>query len=145
MSANWTLRPFEPADCAAAVAFWRGTPGMGLSSADREADLHRFLARNAGLSWLVEEDGQVTATVLCGHDGRRGFIYHLAVAPALRLQGVGRTLTERALASLAGEGIEKCHLMVFADNEVGLGFWPAAGAVLRDDIVVFSLPTPAAS
>ncbi len=141
MSHTWSLRPLEPRDCQAAADFWLRTPGMGRSSADEVPALHRFLARNPGLSWLIEEDGQLAGTVLCGHDGRRGFIYHLAVAPGLQRQGVGRTLMTRALAGLAREGIEKCHLMVLADNRDGLGFWPTVGATERTDIVLFSTAT----
>jgi len=114
---------------------------MGLSTADKIPALERFLVRNPGLSWVVEADDQLVGTVLSGHDGRRGFIYHLAVAPSLRGQGVGRALMARALNGLAAAGIEKCHLMVLAGNEDGLGFWPAVGAVERTDIVLFSTAT----
>ena len=141
MIGDWSVRTLEPSDCEAAVGFWLQTPGLGLSTADKIPALERFLARNPGLSWVVEADDQLVGTVLSGHDGRRGFIYHLAVARGLRGQGVGRALMARALNGRAAAGIEKCHLMVAAGNEDGLGFWPAVGAVERTDIVLFSTAT----
>ena len=74
-----TLRPFAATDSAAAHALWQATEGMGLNAADSAANLAEFLDRNPGLSVVAEQDGKLIGTALCGHDGRRGFIHHLAV------------------------------------------------------------------
>jgi ribosomal protein S18 acetylase RimI-like enzyme len=128
------------------LALWRSCPGMGLSGADNPESLERFLARNPGLSWVCREGGRVVATALCGHDGRRGFLYHVAVAPDRRGRGLARTLVGCCLEQLAREGIEKCHLFVYQDNQVGRTFWDARGWTLRGDLVVFSrdIPPPGA-
>jgi ribosomal protein S18 acetylase RimI-like enzyme len=112
-----------------------------LSSADAFESIATFLQRNAGLSFVAVQHGRLIATILCGHDGRRGLIHHLAVAQTVRRQGIGKALVERALAALRGEGIEKCHLLVFNDNAEGRAFWRAVGAEERTSLGIFSLQT----
>lgn len=139
-----TLACFDPGDYAEAMELWRRTPGMGLTAADGEAEIRAFLARNPGLSAVARDGaGRLVGTVLCGTDGRRGFLYHLAVDPAARRGGIGSALAERALGGLRALGIEKCHLMVIAGNELGAAFWAARGWKLREDILLFSKSTGA--
>lgn len=131
-----TIREMLSDDIGRALAFWRGTPGMGLRSLDdTEAGIAAFLRRNPGLSFVAEtDDGVLVGAILCGHDGRRGSLYHLAVAQAARGQGVGRALAEAALDALRGEGIKKASLVVFRNNENGNAFWEAIGFRSRDDL-----------
>jgi N-acetylglutamate synthase len=105
-------REFTPADYDAVLAVWRAGAGVVLREVDDRAPVERYLARNRGLSFVAVDGGQVVGAVLCGTDGRRGYLQHLAVAPAHRHRGVGRALAERAVAALAASGIDKCHLMV---------------------------------
>jgi ribosomal protein S18 acetylase RimI-like enzyme len=135
------IRPFEPADHAAARALWLATPGLGLSSADELAPIKRFLQRNPGLSFVAVAGGQIVGTILCGHDGRRGLIHHLVAAPTLRRRGLGRALLRAGLQALAAEGIAKCHLLVFRDNADGLSFWRAVATTERHELALFSLAT----
>jgi ribosomal protein S18 acetylase RimI-like enzyme len=141
MIAEVDISPFSMADYEEALALWRRTPGVGISSADGASGIGRFLERNPGLSFTARSDGSLVATCLCGHDGRRGFLYHLAVDEAFRRRGLGNELAKRCLVALKAEGIEKCHLMLIAGNETGAAFWTAAGWEKRDDIVVFSRNT----
>lgn len=138
---NTEIRAFEVGDHAQAHALWESMAGVGLSSADSLENIATFLRRNPGSSFVAVSDGRVVATILCGHDGRRGLIHHLAVAPKARRQGAGRALVERALAALRREGIEKCHLLVFNDNTDGRAFWRGIGADERTTLDVFSLQT----
>ncbi len=119
-------------------ALWKKTPGVGLSGADSWENIQKFLARNAGMSFCYEEDGKIIGTILCGHDGRRGYVYHVAVAEECRGRGIGRLLVERGLRKLKEEGIDKCHLFVFWQNEIGKAFWNAMGWTKREDIYVYS-------
>jgi len=112
---------------------------VGLSSADDAASLSRFIERNAGLCWCSVTDDRIVGTILCGSDGRRGYLYHVAVDEAVRREGVGRRLVEAALCSLRSTGIEKCHAMAFASNDLGRSFWERSGWKFRDDLVVFSM------
>ena len=140
-----TLRPFSPDDHAAARELWQATPGVGLSSADEAGPVRRFLARNPGLSFVAEEEGRLVGTILCGHDGRRGLIHHLVTAASARRRGIGRSLLARGLQALRGEGIEKCHLLVFRDNADGLAFWRAVAAAERHELSLFSIGTHGAA
>lgn len=136
-----TVRPLIDTDIPAARAFWPSVPGLGLSSADEPTALSAFFARNPGLSWGAFSEDRLVATVLAGHDGRRGYLYHLAVAPDHRGEGLSTELMRRALDGLSGCGIAKVHVFVLADNASGLAFWASAarrGWSRRGDLLVFS-------
>jgi N-acetylglutamate synthase len=135
------VRFFVAEDHAQAQALWQSTEGLGLSEADSFENVRRFLERNPGLSFVATDQQTVVATILCGHDGRRGFIHHLAVASTHRRQGLGRVLVGRALAALAHAGVHKCHLLVFHENTAGRAFWERIGAERRTTLEIFSLQT----
>ena len=122
----------------AALEMWAHIEGMGLSSADEPVALKRFLLQNPGLSFVAEKEGRLLGTCLCGSDGRRGYLYHLAVIPQYRRQGLGSTLVQKVFKALYERDIHKCHIMVFATNETGLKFWQADGWVRRPEIVLMS-------
>jgi ribosomal protein S18 acetylase RimI-like enzyme len=130
-------------DYSQAFALWRRSEGMGLSSADSRRATAIYLRRNAGLSLIARRGTEVVATVLCGHDGRRGFLHHLAVARPYRSQGLGSRLVSTCLARLAGFGIEKCHIFLHADNRDGKQFWSRVGWKERQDLIVMSQDTTA--
>lgn len=133
------IRPFAIADYVAARDVWLNTPGLGLDeAADSEEGIRSFLERNPDLSFVAIERGALVGTVLCGHDGRRGFLYHLAVAQASRRRGIGKALTQAALDALSATGIRKCHLFVLNANTEGLAFWDLLGWSMREDIATFS-------
>jgi ribosomal protein S18 acetylase RimI-like enzyme len=133
------IRTMGPADCAAALDLWRRCEGIALSDADTPAGLERYLARNPGLSFVAEKGDVLIGAVLGGHDGRRGFLHHLAVAPEHRRRGHGRALVERCLAALRTEGIGKCHIMIVAGNDAGRAFWERLGWCGRQDVALMSL------
>ena len=135
------LRTLEEADIPAARSFWAAIPGLSLSSADEPGALQSFLKRNPGLSWGAFEEARVVGTVLAAHDGRRGALYHLAVAEDQRGAGLSTQLMSRALDGLRAHGIERVNVFVLADNAIGLDFWDAAarrGWFKRDDVLVYS-------
>lgn len=74
---------------------------------------------------------------MAGHDGRRGYVYHLAVREDLQGKGFGRDLMERCECSLRASGIEKVHLFIYSDNPA-VEFYRAIGWHLREDIEVMS-------
>jgi ribosomal protein S18 acetylase RimI-like enzyme len=135
-----TVRAFRPEDYAAARALWLATEGVGLSPGDSEVEVRAFLERNTGLSLVAHDGDALVAAALCGHDGRRGFIYHLAVAPSHRRRGLGRAIAARCLDALAAAGIRRGQVSVFATNELARAFWARLGGELRADLVVFSIP-----
>lgn len=137
------IRAFNMDDYAEAYRLWEETPGMGLSDADSPDSIRSYLERNPGLSFVAAAEGAggLAGTVLAGHDGRRGFLYHLAVRPEYRGRGIGEALAKAALDGLLRQGIAKCHLMVLADNNLGQRFWAKAGWQKRDNLYLYSSDT----
>jgi ribosomal protein S18 acetylase RimI-like enzyme len=132
------FREMFSSDYEAGLALWQRCPGMGLSDADEKAPMIRFLEHNPGLSFIALDGDHLIGTVLCGSDGRRGYLYHLAVDPLYRRQGIGVELVRRVFEALRAIDIHKCHIMVYATNETGLAFWQRDGWVTRPEIVLMS-------
>lgn len=108
----------------AARRLWSEAEGVEVAEGDAPPDVARYLARNPGISSVaLGPAGELLGAVLCGHDGRRGFVYHLAVARSARGQGVGRALMRRSLAELRREGLQRALLLVATDNAGGYQFW----------------------
>ncbi len=143
MSASAALKivPMTGADIEPVTALWNATSGVGMNESDSPAKLRLFLDRNPGLSLVARDGSRLVAAVLCGHDGRRGFLYHMAVLPEYRRRGLGRQLIDRCLASLAAEGILRCNALVLVDNDGGQEFWRRGGWTHRSDLVLFQRPT----
>jgi ribosomal protein S18 acetylase RimI-like enzyme len=124
------------------AALWQATEGVGLSDCDTREGVGQFLERNEGLS-LVAFDGDVLAgVILCGHDGRRGYLSHLAVRESSRRKGTARSLVDQCLAALRRHAIDKCHIFVFASNQSAIAFWKDIGWDERFELIVLSRFTP---
>lgn len=117
-------------------ALWSGTEGVGLSESDARDAVASYLARNPGLSFVARIDNKVVGAVLCGHDGRRGYLHHLAVQHQHRRQGIGRTLVDMCLSKLASLEIHKCNIFLFSDNDDAKAFWKHNGWQAIDDLAV---------
>lgn len=132
------LREFKATDYEAAFSLWNRCEGMGLSDADSSCAIRAFLERNPGMSFVLTVGGKLVGTVLCGQDSRRGYLYHLAVDPQFRRQGLGKQLAMAALSALQTAGIHKCHIFVYRNNESGKAFWQSFGWKLRTEIDLLS-------
>lgn len=125
------------ADIPAALALWRVTEGMGLGDSDRPERLVAFLERNPGLSAVAEEgNGMLIGAVLCGDDGRRGYLHHLAVQRERRKHGIAHALLAHCFAGLKAREIEKCNIFLLSSNIEGERFWRREGWVVRDNLKV---------
>lgn len=133
------VRAFQPGDYAAARALWLASDGVGLSPGDAEHEVHSFLARNPGMSFVATEGEVLVAAVLCGHDGRRGYLYHLAVATSHRRRGLGRALVDRSLAELSAVGVRRAQVSVFGTNELAKAFWASVGGRSRGDLAILQV------
>ena len=118
---------------------WQNTANMGLRSLDDSKEgISCFLKRNPNTNFVVYEDGQLVGAILCGHDGRRGYIYHTVVLPDYRRRGIAASLVESAIAALQKEGITRVCLNVMETNEQGKKFWISKGWEKKDFLGVYS-------
>ena len=117
---------------------WENSEGVGLSDSDEKDEIEKFLERNPGLCFTAWHEGALVGAILCGHDGRRGLIHHLAVRGSNRRSGIGKALVDRCFEALRKMGISKCHLFVFKDNEVGLAFWNGLNWISRNELLLMS-------
>ena len=132
----FTLKPMTIADYDAVYALWLSCAGMGLNNLDDSYEgIERFLKRNPTTCFIAVDDNTVIGVIMAGHDGRRGFIYHTAVDPNRRKEGIGKALVDAAMEALKAEGIHKAALVVFDRNETGNAFWEKIGFTKRTDLV----------
>ena len=129
-----TILDYEPV-----MELWTKTNGIGLSEADSIENISRYLDRNFGLSLVAEKGELIVGAVLCGHDGRRGYIHHLAVDEKYQMNGIGKSIMIECLNRLKKVRISKCHLFVFEDNVEGIKFWKALGWIKREELNLMSL------
>jgi len=120
-------REFEIGDYDAAIELWKRAEGLDVAEGDDPETLRRFLPRNPGLSRVATAGSTLIGAVLCGHDGRRGYIYHLAVDQSYHGRGIGRKLIDECLAGLNQAGLERVNILVAMDNPRGLEFWKRCG------------------
>jgi putative acetyltransferase len=130
------ILPLAEHDLEPVLALWAETEGVGLNESDSPEQLQAYLLRNPGLSLVARDGNRLVGAVLCGHDGRRGYLHHLAVTPGYRKRGLGRQMVETCLASLTGLGIRKCNVFLYADNELGEQFWKRCGWSKRSDLQI---------
>ena len=131
LSTSYTVRRMTAAGHGGIMALLRNTVGVGLRDADSPEGIARYLERNPGMSFVAEVQGTLAGCVFGGHDGRRGYLYHLAVAPDCR---IGSSLVAAAIAAIAAHGIEKFRIGLLAGNEDGQRFWQAIGRQAQDDL-----------
>ena len=145
MDGKVEIVPFGMQHFDAVLRLWRKSEGIALGASDSRSSIRAYLARNGGMSSVAMSGGKVAGVVLAGHDGRRGFLHHLAVDPRFRRQGVGRGLVDRSLCQLRDAGMEKCHLFVINRNAGGIAFWKSVGWTSRTDITIMSKDIPRGS
>ncbi len=133
-----TTRIMTIADYDDVMALMHATPGVSIRDADSREATERYLARNPDLSFVAEQNGRLIGCVMCGHDGRRGYLQHLIVLPEYRRQGIANALVECSLAQLEQLGILKTHIDVFRTNESAQHYWESQGWQLRTDILRYS-------
>ena len=127
MTTTIRTREFHIDDYDAAVELWQRVEGVEVAEGDSKEEVARFLLRNPDLSRVAEKGTTIVGAVLCGHDGRRGVIYHLAVEPAYRRQTLGKRLVEECLNALRKAGIKRALILVAKDNASGRSFWHRCG------------------
>lgn len=130
------IRNMMSEDYDAVYALWTSCTGMGLNNLDDSRNgIDVFLKRNPSTCFVAERDNKLIGVIMASNDGRRGYIYHTAVHPQYRKQGVASRLVDAALLALGQCGIHKVALVVFDRNKSGNQFWENRGFTVRDDLV----------
>jgi ribosomal protein S18 acetylase RimI-like enzyme len=127
MNGNIDTREFSINDYDAAIDLWQRVEGLEIAEGDDKEGIAQFLARNPGLSRVATDGSAIVGVALCGHDGRRGHIYHLAVDPAYQRRGLGKRLLDESLEDLRRIGVKRVIIMVADDNPSGREFWKHSG------------------
>ncbi len=127
MSGKIDIREFSISDYDAAVELWQRLESLEIAEGDDRESVAQFLARNPELSRMATDGSRTVGVALCGHDGRRGHIYHLAVDPAYRGRGLGKRLLDECLEGLRRAGLKRVIIMVADDNPRGREFWKRCG------------------
>lgn len=131
-------REMTNSDYESLLSLWRAAEGVKLRDADSKEGVAKYLERNPGLSFVAENEGILVGSIMSGHDGRRGYIQHLAVLSGHRRSGVASELLSRCLSALKNEGILKSHIHVLINNELAKRYWSNRGWIKRNDIEVYS-------
>lgn len=131
-----TIRSMTIEDYDQVYALWLSCAGMGLNNLDDSKEgIDRFIQRNPTTCLVAEHDSRIIGVIMVGSDGRRGYIYHTAVHPDYRRQGLAGRLVDHALRELSALGIHKVALVAFERNQAGNAFWESQGFTVRNDLV----------
>ncbi|MBR2275563.1 MAG: GNAT family N-acetyltransferase [Lachnospiraceae bacterium] len=133
--ADFKVRPMEAEDYNKVSELWHSIKGFAIRSLDDSREgVERFIRRNPGLSVVAESEGRIVGSILCGHDGRRGCLYHVCVHPDFRRRGIGTKMVVFAMEALRREKINKVSLIAFTKNDIGNAFWRRIGWTKREDL-----------
>jgi N-acetylglutamate synthase len=127
IAARIQTREFSIEDYDAAFQLWLRVEGLEVAESDDKEGVAQFIARNPGLSRVAMDGSTIVGVSMCGHDGRRGHIYHVAVDRAYRRYGLGKRLVQECLDGLRGVGIVRAIILVADYNLGGAEFWKRAG------------------
>ena len=122
-------------DYEGVYALWKKIKGFGIRSIDDSKEgVARFLKRNPTTSVVAEKDGRIVGSILCGHDGRRGCLYHVCVDEDYRRHEIGKRMVVFAMKALKEEKINKVSLIALTENDIGNAFWNTIGWTERLDL-----------
>lgn len=135
-SKRYTIRIMTAEDYEGLRTLWMTIHGFGIRSIDdSKAGVERFLKRNPASSVVaVNEEGMIVGGILCGHDGRRGCLYHVCVREDYRRMGIGKAMVVHCMNALKAEEINKVSLIAFTQNDIGNSFWKCIGWTKREDL-----------
>ena len=129
------VRMMKSEDYEEVYALWTSIKGFAMRSLDDSREgVERFLQRNPSTSVVAVEDGKIVGSILCGHDGRRGCLYHVCVHEDYRMRGIGKSMVVYCMKELEKEKISKVSLIAFTENDIGNAFWKEIGWTRREDL-----------
>lgn len=120
------IEPAATADRDAVIELWRAC-GLVVPHNPPAGDFDFARAGPSSDVLVLRQEGRVAGSVMVGHDGHRGWIYYLAVDPAVQRQGLGAALVGAAERWLRDRGVRKIQLMVRETNRGVLDFYHRLG------------------
>lgn len=135
MADKFVVRPMTIEDYDNVFALWSSIKGFAIRSIDDSKEgVEVFLKRNPTTSVVAVADGKVVGAILCGHDKRRGCLYHVCVAKEYRRLGIGKAMVVFCMNALRAEKINKVSLIAFTKNDIGNAFWKSLTWTKREDL-----------
>lgn len=132
---SFDIRTMTIDDYDSVYKLWMSIKGFGIRSIDDSREgVDRFIKRNPETSVVAVADDKIVGAILCGHDGRRGCLYHVCVHEKYRKHGIGKAMATACMRRLQAEGINKVNLIAFKSNEIGNHFWTGSGWTFRSDL-----------
>ncbi len=132
---EYTVRTMTIEDYEGVKDLWMTIKGFAIRSIDDSYEgVERFLKRNPTTSVVAIDDGRIVGAILCGHDGRRGCLYHVCVKEEFRRHGIGKAMVVFCMNELKKEKISKVSLIAFSTNDIGNAFWNEIGWTRRLDL-----------
>ena len=132
---NVIIRPMTIEDYDGVFTLWNSIKGFAIRSIDDSREgVEVFLKRNPGISVVADYNGRIVGAILCGHDGRRGCLYHVCVHADFRRHGIGKDMVVHCMEELHKEHINKVSLIAFTKNDVGNAFWNSMAWTKREDL-----------
>jgi ribosomal protein S18 acetylase RimI-like enzyme len=125
-SDNLTIRPVADGEEAAVIALWQACD-LTRPWNDPAQDLAFARGKPSSDVLVGLVDDRIVASAMVGHDGHRGTMYYVSVAPAEQGRGFGRQMAAAAEAWLKARGVWKTNLLVRKGNEAVLGFYRELG------------------
>lgn len=135
---DWAIRRAQEKDIEAMLSFWSGIKEIQSATHDSPALVQGCLKANPGSCLVAYAGAVLVGTVLGTYDGWRGGIYHLAVHPEYRRQGLGEALLEQALKVLRQRGAPRVDLTTYVYNERAQAFYRKYGWRERSEVKSFS-------
>ena len=133
--ADFSVETMTIEDYEGVKALWMTIKGFAIRSIDDSyVGVERFLKRNPSTSVVAISNGEIVGAILCGHDGRRGCLYHVCVREDMRRRGIGKAMVVKCMNALKAENISKVSLIAFSTNDIGNAFWKEIGWTKREDL-----------
>ena len=117
------IRTMTIEDYEGVYALWMSIKGFAIRSLDDSCE-----------GVVAVEGGKIVGSILCGHDGRRGCLYHVCVHEDYRMRGIGKSMVVHCMKELEKEQISKVSLIAFTKNDIGNAFWKEIGWTKREDL-----------
>jgi ribosomal protein S18 acetylase RimI-like enzyme len=129
LSPEFTISEFSfDRDVSAVIGLWKNAGnGIQLRESDQPEEIKKKILRDPDLFLIARTGQEIVGTVMGGFDGRRGFIYHLAIAKQHRLKGIARLLMDEVERRLKAKGCLKVYLLVTPENKTAMTFYERLG------------------